>query len=405
MNSNDWKEVQLGELCTLITDGSHTSPPSVEKGYYMASVKDMDTYRFNFENCRMISELDYKILAKNGCKPQYGDVLIGKDGARYLEDVFIFRQAEDVVLLSSIAILRPDNLKVLSQFLYYFLSDKNTKNLIKSNFGSGSAIPRIVLKDFKKVPILVPLIQKQTSITSILSTLDDKIEFNNRMNRVLNRMAQAIFKQWFVDFEFPNEYGEPYKSSGGVMIICEEMGKDIPIGWKVSRLKEQCELITKGTTPTTLGKKFKDSGIKFIKAESITDDHSFNSNKFAFIDEETNLLLKRSILKEDDMLFTIAGTLGRFAIVSSELLPANTNQAVCIIRVKKTSVSPHFLLCYFLSGEQNEYYASRTQQAVQANLSLTTIGDMPLIIPSFECLKHFNRTFDELLNKSNYSAL
>lgn len=97
-------------------------------------------------------------------------------------------------------------------------------------------------------------------------------------------------------------------------------------------LQELCKVVTKGTTPTTLGKSFTSSGINFIKAESILDNHSIDSSKFAFIDEETNALLKRSVIKANDIVFTIAGTLGRFAMVDNSVLPANTNQAVAIIR-------------------------------------------------------------------------
>ena len=133
MISEEWKLQKLADLCNTITDGSHVSPPSVRNGYYMASVKDMAEYGFSFENCRMISENDYFKLTKNGCQPQIGDVLIGKDGARYLEDVFVFKQQEKIVVLSSIAILRPEKTKLVSEFLYHFLSDKNTRLDIKNN--------------------------------------------------------------------------------------------------------------------------------------------------------------------------------------------------------------------------------------------------------------------------------
>jgi type I restriction enzyme S subunit len=217
----------LDEVCLNITDGSHTSPRSVDHGYYMASVKDMGEYGFCFENCRMISKEDYIKLVKNGCQPHYGDVLIGKDGARYLEDAFVFKQDEKVVLLSSIAILRPDKTKITPEYLYYFLTNKNTRIDIKNNYGSGSAIPRMVLKDFKRVPILLPSIAEQQAIAATLSCLDDKIELNNRINKNLEEMAQAIFKSWFVDFE-PFQAGE---------FVDSEMGK-IPKGWRVGALGE-----------------------------------------------------------------------------------------------------------------------------------------------------------------------
>ena len=143
-------------------------------------------------------------------------------------------------------------------------------------------------------------------------------------------------------------------------------------------LSELCHVVTKGTTPTTLGKPFVESGINFIKAESILDDHSIDKSKFAFIDEETNALLKRSIIHAGDVVFTIAGTLGRFALIDENVLPANTNQAVAIIRADLEKVLPEYIYTCFIGEWHTDYYAKRVQQAVQANLSLTTIKSLPI---------------------------
>ena len=155
-------------------------------------------------------------------------------------------------------------------------------------------------------------------------------------------------------------------------------------------LQELCKVVTKGTTPTTLGKSFTNSGINFIKAESIHDNHSIDSSKFAFIDEETNALLKRSIIKANDIVFTIAGTLGRFAMVDNSMLPANTNQAVAIIRPDETKVTPAYLYSFFIGNWHNEYYAKRVQQAVQANLSLATIKSLPIFVLSNKDMMRYN---------------
>ena len=143
-------------------------------------------------------------------------------------------------------------------------------------------------------------------------------------------------------------------------------------------LSELCLTVTKGTTPTTLGKTFVHEGINFIKAESILDTHVIDRNKFSFIDSETNDLLKRSIIKAGDIVFTIAGTLGRFALVDDDVLPANTNQAVAIIRANQKKVSPEYLYSFFVGNWHNDYYTKRIQQAVQANLSLGTIKSLPI---------------------------
>ena len=145
-------------------------------------------------------------------------------------------------------------------------------------------------------------------------------------------------------------------------------------------LKELCNVITKGTTPTTLGKSFTTYGINYIKAESITNYHAIDLKKIAFIDETTNQKLKRSILKEGDIIFTIAGTLGRFSLIDKKILPANTNQAIAIIRANREKISSNYLYSCFLGNWHNEYYSKHVQQAVQANLSLSTIKALPIPI-------------------------
>lgn len=182
MKSN-WTTTTIDDVCALVTDGAHNSPKSVEKGYYMASVKDFTEYGFDFSSCRQISEEDYEKLRKQGCVPQKDDVLVGKDGARYFEDIIIYRQDEQPALLSSIAILRANRKKITPEFLYYTLKTPAIKKDVRDNYGSGSAIPRIVLKDFKRMPFSYPNIDEQRKITTICSTIDAKIQVNNAINK------------------------------------------------------------------------------------------------------------------------------------------------------------------------------------------------------------------------------
>ena len=143
-----WEEVILEDLCTKITDGAHASPQTVTSGMPMASVKDLTDYGINFDSCRMISNKDYKKLLENDCKPLIDDVLISKDGNSAIDTVCIIKKEEEVVLLSSIAILRPNKGKLHPLFLRHLLSWNFYKQYIKSNFTSGAAIPRVILRKF-----------------------------------------------------------------------------------------------------------------------------------------------------------------------------------------------------------------------------------------------------------------
>lgn len=154
--------------------------------------------------------------------------------------------------------------------------------------------------------------------------------------------------------------------------------------WPEVTVGEVSTLITKGTTPTTLGYAFQDNGVRFVKVETLSEDGQFLEDKFAFISDEAHSALSRSQLKEDDVLFTIAGTIGRTGIVDARYLPANTNQAVALVRPNKKLVAPHFLK-YVLSNRAFTRNAhSKTVQSVQANFSLGELKQSRFKLPSPE---------------------
>ena len=196
---SEWYVSTIDDVCLLVTDGAHNSPPSVENGEYMASVKDFAEYGFDFSACKRISSEDYSKLEKQGCVPNIGDVLVGKDGARYFEDIVIYKQPERPALLSSIAILRVNPEIITSEFLYYTLKSPAVKKDVRDNYGSGSAIPRIVLKDFKRMPIHYPSIEDQRKITLIFEAIDAKIDLNNRINDNLEQQARTLYQRMFID--------------------------------------------------------------------------------------------------------------------------------------------------------------------------------------------------------------
>jgi type I restriction enzyme S subunit len=143
-------------------------------------------------------------------------------------------------------------------------------------------------------------------------------------------------------------------------------------------------LVTKGTTPTTMGKPFTDQGIRFIKAEALNGDTYLSQSGMVFIDEETHQLLKRSIIHVDDVLITIAGAqIGRCGYVTEEYLPANTNQAVGIVRIDRTKALPRFVYYYFKLPDTFQAIQSiGGGQAAQPNLNLANLKQIKLRLPS-----------------------
>ena len=141
----------------------------------------------------------------------------------------------------------------------------------------------------------------------------------------------------------------------------------------MAKLGDIASVVTKGTTPTSLGFAFENEGINFIKIESIEEDGSFIKEKFGHISEECDRALSRSRLQENDILFSIAGAIGRTAIVTSEILPANTNQALAIIRIPKGKIDYKFLDYALHSGAIVDQFEKKKQGVAQLNISLADV--------------------------------
>ena len=168
---SEWKEVSLDDVCIRITDGSHYSPADAPGSPYpMYSVKDMETYGFNPSSCKHITEEDFQKMQKGDCVPQINDILVAKDGS-YLKEIFICSENKDEAILSSIAIFRPDTDIIMPEILLYLLKQPSVRKDVGDNYVSGSALPRIVLKDFKKYRFMLPPMDEQLKIGSILHAI------------------------------------------------------------------------------------------------------------------------------------------------------------------------------------------------------------------------------------------
>lgn len=244
--------------------------------------------------------------------------------------------------------------------------------------GSGSAREYCRVAQISEFDIDLPPIDVQQKIVDANRLLVKRIETNKKLIATLEQTAQTLYRHTFIDNIDPN---------------------NLPQGWRMGTLGEVCSVITKGTTPSTEGASFSDSGVNFIKCESITDDHTINKKMLSFIDAQTHQLLSRSIIREKDVVFTIAGTLGKFAWIDGSILPANTNQAIAIIRVDETKISPYYLMGVFMGGLHVDYCKRNVQQAVQANLSLGVLSAMPIMLAGEKETKEFTESSKIILEK------
>ena len=159
----------------------------------------------------------------------------------------------------------------------------------------------------------------------------------------------------------------------------------MPNNWKTYKLSEITDVITKGTTPSTYGFGFTDDGVNFIKSESTSYDGRLDENAFVKISEEAHEKLKRSQLKENDILFSMAGAyLGKTGIIHKNHLPANTNQANGIIRVNENKALPKFICFLLRNPSLISYVNASAGQSAQPNINLTDIGNLEFNLPLLE---------------------
>lgn len=167
---------------------------------------------------------------------------------------------------------------------------------------------------------------------------------------------------------------------------------------RMTSVRAISELITKGTTPTSIGRNFTANGVRFLKVETFEGDGTYIVGKEAFIDEETHRQLSRSRLADGDVLFSIAGALGRSTMVQSDWLPANTNQALAIIRPsrKRGLVHSRYLLWALRSPAVNKRIDEINVQAAQANLSLQQVGEFEIPLPNMAEQKAIAAALDDV---------
>lgn len=376
--------IKLSELCIKITDGSHYSPTGVENGYPMLSVKDMREGGFSYEECKYINEEEYKKMCVSGCKPEVNDILIAKDGS-YLKHVFVVTEDKKEAILSSIGILKPDTSKVNPYYIKYYLSSDFVKNEVSKKYVSGSALPRIILKNFANIEIPYISMEEQNRIVSVLKDIDDKIENNNKINTELELMSKTIYDYWFLQFDFPDENGKPYKSSGGKMVWNEELKREIPEGWRVGSLRE-ITTITMGSSPN--GESINESNDGTVFYQGKTD--------FGFRFPNVRMYTKapKRYAQINDLLLSVRAPVGNINIA---------NEKCCIGRGLAAIHSKYksFIL-YLMLANQYKFDKYNNQGTTFGSITKDNLYEMRIIIPEDKLIILFDETVS-LLDKKIFN--
>ena len=248
-----WKTYKLGDIADIQTGpfGSqlHNKDYALV-GSPIVTVEHLGNRHFTTQNLPLVSDTDKARLSKYILSE--GDIVFSRVGS--VDRCSYVSKAEDGWMFSGRCLRVRCSSKAYPLYVYYYFCLESIKQYIR-NVAVGATMPSINTQIMSEIPISLPSLEEQRRIAGILGAIDDKIENNRRINDNLEQQAQALYKQWFVDFEFPNEEGKPYKSSGGKMVD-SELGL-IPKGWSVGALSDLAD-ITMGQSPN--GKSFNENG-------------------------------------------------------------------------------------------------------------------------------------------------
>ncbi len=282
---------KIKDLCERI--GSGGTPSRKNKSYYnLGNIKWLKTKELDdikiYDTEEKITE---EGLKKSSAKLYPKDTIVMAMYGATVGKLGIIK--EEMCTNQACCNMVVDSNKCNYKFLYYSLL-YNRESII--NLANGAAQQNLSVGVIGDYEINLPSLEEQEKIADILSSLDDKVELNNEMNKTLEEMAQSIFKRWFVDFEFPNEDGKPYKSSGGEMVD-SELGM-IPKGWEVKCIYDLAEYIN-GTS--FKAKDYSEKGLPIIKIAELKNGVT-DGTKF-FSGEKD----KKFYLKNGDILFSWSG--------------------------------------------------------------------------------------------------
>lgn len=340
---------------------------------------------------------NYKIIRKNQFACSIMQVRRdGKMPVALLEDIeeAIISQAYPVFEIIDTEVLLP-------QYLMMWFSRSEFDR--QATFHAvGGVRGSLEWEDFLAFELPVPSIEKQREIVKEYNVVKNRIKLNEQLNQKLEETAQALYKHWFVDFEFPNEDGKPYKSSGGSMVYNDELDKEIPEGWAPLLLKDLCQKIASGATPKGGKQSYRTNGISLIRSMNVYD-YNFLENNLAFIDENQAAKLKNVTIEAKDILFNITGaSVARCCIVPTQILPARINQHVMLIRPKDKDTLNHYLLYNLCSNKSKKELvgvseAGSTRQAI----TKSEIENFKVLYPKNEVLLKFERSIEPIMKKGN----
>lgn len=377
----EWKEVRLGDIADVQTGpfGSQLHKENyVNKGTPIVTVEHLGNKWFTSQNLPMVSDEDKLRLAKY-CS-QEGDVIFSRVGS-VDRCSYVSKEYSGWLFSGRCLRVRPRS-GINPEYLYYFLTNEGTKQYIR-NIAVGATMPSINTKLLNEVPITIPSLDDQHRIASILSSLDRKIELNNKINADLEEMAQAIFKNRFVDFE-------PFKDG---KFVDSELGM-IPEGWKVGRADDFYQINIGKTPPRKEHKWFSNN-----PADKIWVSIANMGNSGIFISDSSEYLTKEAVdrhniimVPRNTILLSFKLTVGRVAIADKEL---TTNEAIARFILSDDKYMEYL----YLYLKKYDYNSLGSTSSIATAVNSKTIKGMQMLQPSDNVIDAFHIQVNPIFEK------
>lgn len=373
----DWEAVELGTTVDFQYGLGESAQPIGD--YVYIRITDITPDGF-LNNSGLVfigkEKVNEKYLLKKG------DVLVARTGASFGK-TYLFKENIKASYGGFLIKILFNEKKMNPNFYFQFSRSKMYWDQA-NNLVGGGAQPQFNANVLCKIVVPLPLLTEQSAIAKILSDLDSKIELNNRMNKTLEAIGQAFFKHWFIEFEFPNEKGKPYKSSGGKMVD-SELG-EIPKGWQVKTINE-IVTVRGGSTPSTSNKEYWENG----KMNWCTPKDLSKISFPALLETERKItekglgVISSGLLPVGTLLLSSRAPIGYLAI--SEI-PISINQGFIAILCDK-GLSNYFML--YWTKLNIESIKSMAHGTTFDEINKASFKSIKIVVPPSNLLREYDK--------------
>ncbi|MCB7542462.1 restriction endonuclease subunit S [Tyzzerella nexilis] len=304
---------------------------------------------------------------------------------------------------ADVVIVRPNLKKVNPHYLAAYINVWGKKQV--ENNKVGAIQKHFNVKSAEEMVIDLPDLEQQYKVAKVLTDLNGKIFINEKINDYLEAMAKTIYDYWFVQFDFPNENGKPYESSGGKMV--NSNGHIIPEGWTFCKIQDIISNICTGLNPRD-NFKLGTGDIKYITVKNLTPNGTLDFTGCDTIDESARTIVhNRSDIQIGDILFASIAPLGRCYLIQSEPTDWDINESVFSIRANTDIITPAFLYLYFMSDAFIKHATSSSTGSIFKGIRINTLLETELCVPPLAVILKFEERLASIfpLKSKNYEEI